>query len=124
MRKTDRPVAQEHEDQVLTEIVAAEPIPAETHFLCASLDEVNVLLSEPGRKKGRPNEHPHEDASERVMPDLLREARWLAMTASTAKCPQETVAPASGQPLCGPHYRGYAPTLKAKFERSCRTRSR
>lgn len=54
---------QEHEDDVLAEIRAAEPLPDETRVVCASLDGVNVLLGEPGKKKGRPNERPHEGSS-------------------------------------------------------------
>ena len=58
---------EEHEDEVLTEIRAEEPLPEETCVLCASLDGVNVLLSEPGKKKGRPNERPHEDGSRETL---------------------------------------------------------
>lgn len=52
-----------HEDEALAEIRDEEPIPDQTRVLCASLDGVNVLLSEPGKKKGRPNERPHEGTS-------------------------------------------------------------
>ena len=64
---------EEHEDEVLTEIRAEEAIPEETCVLCASMDGVNVLLSEPGKKTGRPNERPHEGTSrETLSPTSLR----------------------------------------------------
>ncbi len=88
---------EDHEDQVLTEIRAAEPIPEETRVLCASLDGVNVLLSEPGQKKGRPNERPHEEAARKPYPRPLTRTRWSAAPASTAKFPQEKCRP-SGWP--------------------------
>jgi hypothetical protein len=60
---------EQHEDDVLTKIRAEEPIPEATRVLCASIDGVNVLLSEPGKKMGRPNERPHEGRSrERISP--------------------------------------------------------
>lgn len=49
---------EKHEAEVLANIHAEETIPSETEIVCASLDGVNVLLSEPGKKKGRPQERP------------------------------------------------------------------
>ena len=66
---------EEHEDEVLAEIRAEESIPEETRVLCGSVDGVNVLLSEPGKKKGRPNERPHEGASrESLSPTCYKNA--------------------------------------------------
>jgi len=49
---------EEHEEEVLTTIRQQEALPAQTEILCASMDGVNVLLDEPGKKKGRPQERP------------------------------------------------------------------
>lgn len=49
---------QGHEEQMLPTIRGAETPPPETLVLCASLDGTNVLLNEPGEKRGRPRERP------------------------------------------------------------------
>lgn len=109
---------EEHEDQVLEEVRAVEPIPKEARVLCASLDGANVLLSEPGKKKGRPNERPHEDASrERMSPTCYKNAMVGSVTLygeipRGKKSPKRLVSRYAARM---PEDR--APTLKAKFER-------
>lgn len=109
---------EEHEDEVLTEIRAEEPIPEEARILCASLDGVNVLLSEPGKKMGRPNERPHEDASrEQVSPTCYKNA-MVGSVSYYGKVPEGKTSPKrlkSRYAARMPEDR--APTLKAKFER-------
>jgi hypothetical protein len=51
-----------HEDQVLETIRSEESLPEPTRVLCASLDGTNVLLAEPGKKRGRPMERPGDPA--------------------------------------------------------------
>jgi len=51
---------EEHKDTVDAAIREQEPVPAEVDILVGSLDGVNVLLAEPGKKKGRPTERPKQ----------------------------------------------------------------
>ncbi len=108
---------EEHEDEVLTEIRAAEPLPEETCVLCASLDGVNVLLSEPGKKKGRPNERPHEDGSRETLSPTSYKNAMVGSLSFYGEVPEGKVTPerlASRYAARMPEDR--APTLKAKFE--------
>jgi hypothetical protein len=109
---------EEHEDAVLTEIRAEEPIPEKTRILCASIDGVNVLLAEPGQKKGRPNERPHERAArETPSPTCYKNATVGSITLygdvpAGKRAPERLV---SRYVARMPEDR--APSLKAKFER-------
>ena len=108
---------EEHEDELLTEIRAAEPLPEETCVLCASLDGVNVLLSEPGKKKGRPNERPHEDGSRETLSPTSYKNAMVGSLSFYGEVPEGKVTPerlASRYAARMPEDR--APTLKAKFE--------
>lgn len=109
---------EEHEDEVLTEIRVEEPIPKEARVLCASMDGVNVLLSEPGKKMGRPNERPHEgDSREKVSPTCYKNA-MVGSVSFYGEVPEGKTSPkrlASRYAARMPEDR--APTLKAKFER-------
>jgi len=108
---------EEHEDEVLTEIRAEEPLPEETCVLCASLDGVNVLLSEPGKKKGRPNERPHEDGSRATLSPTSYKNAMVGSLSFYGEVPEGKVTPerlASRYAARMPEDR--APTLKAKFE--------
>lgn len=49
---------EEHKQEVDAAIWEQEEAPAQADVLMGSLDGVNVLLAEPGKKKGRPNERP------------------------------------------------------------------
>jgi hypothetical protein len=108
---------EEHEDAVLAEIRDEERIPEATRVLCASMDGVNVLLSEPGKKMGRPNERPHEgEPPDTASPTCYKNAMVGSVTlygevAEGAKSPQRL---ASRYAARMPEER--APTLKAKFE--------
>lgn len=109
---------EEHEDEVLTEIRAEEPIPKETRVLCASMDGVNVLLSEPGKKTGRPNERPHEGPSRETPSPTCYKNAVVGSISFYGEVPEGKVTPkrlASRYAARMPEDR--APTLKAKFER-------
>jgi len=109
---------EEHEDEVLTEIRVEESIPRETRVLCASMDGVNVLLSEPGKKKGRPNERPHEGASRETPSPTCYKNAMVGSVSFYGKVPEGNLSPerlASRYMARMPEDR--APTLKAKFER-------
>ena len=110
-----------HEDDVLTEIRNEEPIPKETRVLCASMDGVNVLLSEPGKKMGRPNERPHEGESrEHISPTCYKNA-MVGSVSFYGRVPEGKVSPKrflSRYAARMPEDR--APTLKAKFEQELR----
>lgn len=107
---------EEHEDEVLAEIRAEEGLPEETRVLCASLDGVNVLLSEEGKKRGRPQERPRGPAETRNSSTSYKNA--MVGTVSLygevpegEPCPQRLQTRyAARMPEDG------APTLKAKFE--------
>jgi hypothetical protein len=108
---------EEHEDEVLSEIRHEEPIREETRVLCASMDGVNVLLSEPGKKKGRPTERPHEgDSRETLSPTCYKNA-MVGSVSFYGEVPEGKKSPerlASRYVARMPEDR--APTLKAKFE--------
>jgi len=108
---------EEHEDQVLTEIRAEEPIPKETRVLCASIDGVNVLLCEPGKKTGRPSERPHEGNSKETLSPTCYKNAMVGSLSFYGEVPEEKVTPkrlASRYAARMPEDR--APTLKTKFE--------
>jgi len=108
---------EEHEDEVLPRIRIEESIPEDTRVLCASMDGVNVLLSEPGKKKGRPNERPHERTSREISsPTCYKNATVGSVTfygdvPEGKKSPERLVSRYAARM---PEDR--APTLKAKFE--------
>jgi hypothetical protein len=109
---------EQHEDEVLAEIRAGESIPDKTRVLCASMDGVNVLLSEPGKKKGRPNERPHEGASKETPSPTCYKNAMVGSVSFYGDVPEGTTSPArlvSRYAARMPEDR--APTLKAKFER-------
>ena len=109
---------EDHEDQVLTEIRAEEPIPEETQVLCASVDGVNVLLSEPGKKKGRPNERPHEGASREALTPTCYKNAMVGSVSFYGEVPEGKTSPerlVSRYAARMPEDR--SPTLKTKFER-------
>jgi len=109
---------EEHEEGVLTEIRDEEAIPAETRVFCASVDGVNVLLSEPGKKQGRPNERPHEGASREALSPTCYKNAMVGSVSFYGEVPEGKASPkrlASRYVARMPEDR--APTLKAKLER-------
>jgi hypothetical protein len=109
---------EEHEDEVLAPIRLEEPIPEGTRVLCASVDGVNVLLSEPGKKKGRPNERPHEGASRETPSPTCYKNAMVGSISFYGDVPKGKTSPArlvSRYAARMPEDR--APTLKAKFQR-------
>ncbi len=62
IRKADDTFA-EHEDEIMAAIHEGEEVPQEAVTLVASIDGANVLLNEPGGRKGRPQERPGEKES-------------------------------------------------------------
>jgi hypothetical protein len=109
---------EEHEDEVLTQIRVEEPISENTRALCASMDGVNVLLSEPGKKKGRPNERPHEGASKETLSPTCYKNAMVGSISFYGDVPEGKTSPTrlvSRYAARMPEDR--APTLKAKFER-------
>ena len=109
---------EEHEDDVLTKIRAEEPIPEETRVLCASIDGVNVLLSEPGKKMGRPNERPHEGKSrEHISPTCYKNAMVGSVSFYGEVSEGKTTPKRLVSRYAARMPEDRAPTLKAKFER-------
>jgi len=108
---------EEYEEKVLTAIRSAEPIPEETRVLCASMDGVNVLLSEPGKKKGRPNERPHEGASREILSPTSYKNAVVGSVSFYGEVPEGKASPErllSRYAARMPEDRW--PTLKTKFE--------
>jgi hypothetical protein len=108
---------EEHEDQVLAEIRAEESLPEEARVLCASLDGVNVLLAEEGKKRGRPQERPGGPAQTRDSSTSYKNA-MVATVSLDGEVPEGDYCPqrlqtryAARMPEDG------VPRLKAKFER-------
>lgn len=109
---------EEHEDEVLTQIRVEEPISENTRALCVSVDGVNVLLSEPGKKKGRPNERPHEGVSRETPSPTCYKNAMVGSVSFYGDVPERKMSPTrlvSRYAARMPEDR--APTLKAKFER-------
>jgi uncharacterized protein YeeX (DUF496 family) len=50
-----------HEDDALREIAQQESLPSNTEAVVVSMDGVNVLMREPGKKRGRPPERPYTE---------------------------------------------------------------
>jgi hypothetical protein len=99
------------------EIRADEKCPEGTRVLVASLDGVNVLLAEPGPKRGRPAERPQGPAEEsEVSPTCYKNAMvgsvsWYGEVPDGEVCPERlTSRYAARMPEDG------AGTLKAEFE--------
>jgi len=107
---------EEHEE-LPEEIRAEEEVPAGTRVLVASLDGVNVLLAEPGLKRGRPAERPQEDEEPRESPTCYKNAMvgsvsWYGEVPEGEVCPERlTSRYVSRMPEPG------AATFKAEFER-------
>jgi hypothetical protein len=57
-------VMEQHRKQITDGIYQAESLPPECDIMACSLDGVNVLISEKGKRKGRPRERPHVDSNE------------------------------------------------------------
>jgi len=100
------------------EIRREEECPEGTRVLVASLDGVNVLLAEPGPKRGRPAERPQEPAKEGdVSPTCYKNAMvgsvsWYGEVPEGEVCPERLASRyAARMPEDG------AGTLKAEFER-------
>ena len=55
---------EENKDSMKKEIFGKEEIPDDFHVIVASMDGVNVLLNEKGKKKGRPTERPINEDEE------------------------------------------------------------
>lgn len=109
---------EEHEDEVLAAIRDEESVPEETRVLCASMDGVNVLLSEPGKKMGRPNERPHEGKSRETASPTCYKNAMVGSVSFYGEVPEGEMSPerlASRYAARMPEDR--SPTLKAKFER-------
>ncbi len=53
-----------HKEQINKGIHELEDLPKECDIMACSLDGVNVLINEKGKRKGRPKEKPHLDRSE------------------------------------------------------------
>ncbi len=55
-------VMEEQKESMMASIYEAEELAKEVDVMVCSLDGVNVLLNEPGKKKGRPRERPENEA--------------------------------------------------------------
>ncbi len=95
-----------------------EECPQGTRVLVASLDGVNVLLAEPGPKRGRPAERPQGSAEEaEISPTCYKNAMvgsisWYGDVPEGEVCPERLVSRyVARMPEDG------AGTLKAEFER-------
>jgi hypothetical protein len=108
---------EKHEDEVLTQIRVEEPLPEETRVLCASIDGVNVLLNEPGKKKGRPNERPHEGASRETPSPTCYKNAMVGSASLYGEVPEGKTSPVRLESRYAARMpEDCAPTLKAKFE--------
>jgi len=107
---------EEHEE-LPGEIRAEEEVPEGTRVLVASLDGVNVLLAEPGLKRGRPAERPQGREEVEESPTCYKNAMvgsvsWYGEVLEGEVCPERL---ASRYVARMPEDR--AKTFKAEFER-------
>jgi hypothetical protein len=106
----------ETHEELPEEIRADESTPERTRVLVASLDGVNVLLNEPGVKRGRPAERP-QDAESSESPTCYKNAMvgsvsWYGEVAEGEVCPERlTTRYVARMPEAG------AKTFKSEFER-------
>lgn len=106
-----------HEDEMLPPIRAAETPPPQTRVLCASLDGTNVLLNEPGEKRGRPRERPGDSGDSDDEPSTCYKNAMVASVSLYGAVPEGEKSPErleSRYVARMPQDR--APTLKRKFE--------
>ena len=54
-------VLKQHGEAILAKVREKETVPSLTHAVVASLDGVNVLLNEKGKKRGRKRQRPMEN---------------------------------------------------------------
>ena len=107
----------EEHPQLPEEIRAKEDVPEGTRVLVASLDGVNVLLSEPGAKRGRPAERPQKEEEPEESPTCYKNAMvgsvsWYGDVPDGEVCPERlTSRYVARMPEAG------AKTFKAQFER-------
>jgi len=107
----------EEHPQLPDEIRAAEEAPEGTRVLVASLDGVNVLLAEPGAKRGRPAERPQKEEEPQESPTCYKNAMvgsvsWYGEVPEGEVCPERLVSRyVARMPESG------AKTFKAQFER-------
>jgi len=102
---------------VLAEIRAEESLPEETRVLCASLDGVNVLLAEKGKKRGRPQERPRGPGETRDSATSYKNA-MVGTVSLYGEVPEDKPCPQRLQTRYAARMpEENAPTLKAKFER-------
>jgi hypothetical protein len=99
------------------QVRAEEEMPEGTRVLVASLDGVNVLLAEPGTKRGRPAERPQDGRQPRESPTCYKNAMvgsvsWYGDVPEGEVCPERLV---SRYVARMPEDR--AKTFKAEFER-------
>jgi hypothetical protein len=107
---------EEHEDRLLEEVRAEEEAPEKVRVLCASLDGTNVLLSEAGKKTGRPAERPVAGGAGADAPTCYKNAMVGSITLY-GPVPEGKTSPERlrGRYLARmPEDR--APTFKRKFE--------
>lgn len=104
-----------HQEAVDQGIRASETAPADTRVLVASMDGVNVLLNEPGEKRGRPAERPTSGADKAAKTSyknaMVGAFSFYGEVPEGEKCPERL---ASRYVSHMPEER--APVFKAKFE--------
>jgi hypothetical protein len=105
-----------HEDAVLSALRANEPLPKETQALCASLDGTNVLLAEPGEKRGRPAERPGVQDAEEESSTCYKNAMVGSITLYGAVPEGENTPKRLSSRYVARMPEDRAPTLKRKFE--------
>lgn len=105
-----------NEDGLYDAIRANESAPAGTRALAVSLDGANVLLNEPGEKKGRPRERPGKDDAEES-PSAYRNAMVGSATFyGTVPKGEKSPRKLSGRVVARMPEEGY-PHFKRCFER-------
>lgn len=104
-----------HRGELDEQIRQDEPVPERTRVLAASLDGANVLLNEPGVKKGRPAERPTGDKAQTTKTSyhnaMVGSVSFYGEVPEGAKSPQRLAA----------RYTSHmpeecAPSFKEKFE--------
>lgn len=111
-----------HREQMDGEIRQAEPALADTRVLVASMDGVNVLLDEPGEKRGRPAERP-KGAGEHAGKTSYKNAMVGAIS-FYGEVPEGEKRPERLATRYVSHMpEDRAPTFKARFEAEVETAS-
>lgn len=107
---------EEQAEEINQAIREAETVPEKTKVLVASLDGVNVRLTEPGQKRGRPTERPGNEMTQTTTPTAYKNACVGSLSLYGDPNSDSTTPERLLSRYCAQMPEQNAPTLKHRFE--------